>query len=79
MNTTLKLLESMRRNPAGDWQMADLLSLAKRFGLEVRSTGGSHHVFSHARSAVILTVPARRPIKAVYIKQFLVLLNALEE
>lgn len=79
MNTTLKLLTAMRRSPAGDWQMSDLLSLAKRFGLDVRSTGGSHHVFSHARTGITLTVPARRPIKAIYIRQFVVLLDELEE
>lgn len=79
MNTTLKMLTAMRRNPVGDWQMSDLLSLAKRFGLDVRSTGGSHHVFSHVRTDTTLTVPARRPIKAIYIKQFLVLLDELED
>ena len=79
MNTTLKMLTAMRRNPVGDWQMSDLLSLAKRFGLDVRSTGGSHHVFSHVRTDATLTVPARRPIKAIYIKQFLVLLDELED
>lgn len=78
MNSTVKTLTAMRRNPVGDWQMSDLLSLARRFGLEVRSTGGSHHVFSHARTDMTLTVPARRPIKAIYIKQFLVLLDELE-
>ena len=79
MNTSLKLQQAMRRNPAGDWKMADLLTLGKRYGLSVRSTGGSHHVFSHAHSVNTLTVPARRPIKAIYIKQFLALLDALQE
>lgn len=79
MNTSLKLRQAMRRNPAEDWQMADLLTLAKRHGLSVRSTGGSHHVFAHAQLADTLTVPARRPIKAIYIKHFLRLLDALEE
>ena len=79
MNAALKLLQAMRRNPAGDWQMTDLLSLARRYDLSVRSTGGSHHVFSHAQLQDTLTVPARRPIKAIYIKQFLLLIDALQE
>jgi predicted RNA binding protein YcfA (HicA-like mRNA interferase family) len=79
MNTALKLRQAMRRNPAGDWNMAELLTLARRHGLSVRSTGGSHHVFSHAQLTDTLTVPARRPIKAIYIKQFLLLLDALQE
>ena len=66
----------MRQNPS-DWTMAQLLMIAQRHGVEVRSTGGSHHVFSH--SGVTLTVPARRPIKAVYIKRFLVLIDQIED
>ena len=49
MNTATKLLNAMRQNP-NDWVMAKLLSVAKQHGLEVRSTGGSHHVFSHPQS-----------------------------
>jgi hypothetical protein len=79
MNTALKLQQAMRRNPAGDWVMADLLTLARRYGLSVRSTGGSHHVFAHADLVSTLTVPARRPIKAIYIKHFLLMLDALQE
>jgi predicted RNA binding protein YcfA (HicA-like mRNA interferase family) len=79
MNTALKLLQAMRRNPAGDWQMTDLLSLARRHGLSVRSTGGSHHIFSHTQLQHTLTVPTRRPIKAIYIKQFVLLIDALQE
>ena len=79
MNTALKLQDTMRRNPAGDWVMADLMTLARRNGLSVRSTGGSHHVFAHPQLAETLTVPARRPIKAIYIKHFLQMLDALQE
>jgi hypothetical protein len=35
--------------------------------------------FSHAQLVDTLTVPARRPIKAIYIKHFLMLLDALQE
>ncbi|ALK89387.1 type II toxin-antitoxin system HicA family toxin [Limnohabitans sp. 63ED37-2] len=79
MNTALKLQQAMRRNPANDWRMDDLLALAKRHGLSVRSTGGSHHVFVHSQLTDTLSVPARRPIKAIYIKHFLLLLDALQE
>jgi len=44
MSTAIKLLASMRLNP-NDWTMANLLTVAKRYGMEIRSTGGSHHVF----------------------------------
>jgi len=43
-NTAAKLLSAMRQNPH-DWAMGNLLTLANQYGMEVRSTGGSHHVF----------------------------------
>lgn len=48
MTTATKLLGAMRQNP-NDWVMTKLLAEAKQHGLEVRSTGGSHHVFPHPR------------------------------
>ena len=44
MNNATKMLAAMRQNPS-DWTMAQLLTIAQRHGMEVRSTGGSHHVF----------------------------------
>lgn len=72
MNTAAKTLRAMRRNPL-DWGMPDLLKVARQLGMSVRSSGGSHHVFSHPASASTVTVPARRPIKPVYVKLFLAL------
>lgn len=74
MNTAAKTLEAMRANPRGNWSMQDLLTVATRHDLSVRSTGGSHHVFFN-EAGRSLSVPARRPIKPVYIKQFLTLLD----
>ncbi len=78
MNTATKLLHAMRQNP-NDWVMAKLLSVAKQHGLEVRSTGGSHHVFSHPSVKDPLSVPAHRPIKAIYIKRFVALIDQIQE
>ena len=74
MSKVEKLREKMRRSPR-DWRIDDLETLARRHGLGVRKSGGSHVVFYHAASGRILTVPARRPIKPVYIKAFLALLD----
>ena len=73
-----KIVDAMRHNPR-DWVMAKLLTVATEFGLEVRSTGGSHHVFSHPSVTHSLSVPARRPIKAVYIKRFVALVDHIQE
>ena len=78
MNTATKLLNSMRQNPI-DWGIGKLLTLAKQHGLEVRSTGGSHHVFSHPSVKDPLSVPVHQPIKAIYIKRFVALIDQIQE
>jgi hypothetical protein len=69
-----KLLEKMRRNPR-DWRIEDLESLAARHGLEVRKPGGSHAVFFHKATGQQLSVPAKRPIKPIYVTAFITLLD----
>jgi predicted RNA binding protein YcfA (HicA-like mRNA interferase family) len=63
-----KTLRQMKANPL-DWRIENLQSVAEAFGLLWRHTGGSHVVFRHPTGAM-LTVPARRPIKPVYIRKF---------
>lgn len=79
MNKRTKLLEAMRNNPRGDWRIDDLVSMAKQFGIEVRNDGGSHHVFSFPSVALAPCVPAHRPIKPVYVRQFLELVKMVQE
>lgn len=74
-----KLLEKMRRNPRDDWKMENLLSIAKRLQIEVRNSDGSHHTFSYPGVEEDVTVPYKRPIKPVYIKKFLALIDAVKE
>jgi hypothetical protein len=76
MSRVEKLREKMRRNPL-DWRIEDLETLARRYGIGVRKSGGSHAVFYHIASGRMLTVPARRPIKPVYVKAFLALLDEI--
>jgi len=78
MSTAAKTLAAMRQNP-NDWVMAKLLTIASHYGIQVRSTGGSHHVFSHPAVKDSLSVPARRPIKAIYIKRFVALIDQIQE
>ncbi|NMC91980.1 MAG: addiction module toxin, HicA family [Smithella sp.] len=73
-----KLIAKMRNNPR-DWQIDTLVSIADKHGIEVRSHGGSHYIFSHPRVSFHLSVPAHRPIKPVYVKQFIDLVDAVKE
>ena len=77
----------MRNNPR-DWQIGQLLAVAKKLAVECRSQGGSHHVFSHPAVAEIVSVPAHRPIKPVspkgtsfgaYVRQFVALIDKVKE
>lgn len=78
MNKRAKLLDAMRNNPR-DCRIEDLLVVARQFGIECRNCGGSHHVFSFSNMENDVTVPAHRPIKPVYIRQFLLLVDAVKE
>jgi hypothetical protein len=78
MNKRAKLLDVMRNNPR-DWHIDDLLVIARQFNIECRNNGGSHHVFGFPNVEMDVTVPAHRPIKPVYIRQFLLLVDAVKE
>ena len=71
-----KLLARMRSNPH-DWRIEDLESLARHFGLSVRKPGGSHVIFFHPARAEMLSMPARRPIKPVYVRRFVAMIDEL--
>lgn len=78
MSKAEKLLERMRANPR-DWRMESLEAIARRHNIQVRKTGGSHFVFLHPKSDLAVTIPSRRPIKPIYITQFLVLIDDIGE
>jgi hypothetical protein len=69
MSKIEKLLEKMRNNPS-DWTISDLERLANHYQIEIRQGKGSHVYFSFA-TGISLSVPAKRPIKAIYIITFL--------
>ena len=78
MSKTDKRLEKIRANPVNDWQIGDLESIAARYGVAVYREGGSHVVF-RKEPHMHVTVPAHRPIKPVYLKQFIALIDMVKE
>ncbi len=70
------ILARMRRNPR-DWRIEDLKTVARRWGIDVDQGATSHVVFRHPRAGR-LCVPARRPIKPVYTRLFLRMIERLE-
>ena len=67
----------MRKNPLG-WRIEELQRLAEVSFAEWRrpGRGGSHVIFSAPGVREIVSVPSKRPIKPVYIKQFVALIDA---
>lgn len=63
-----KTLERMKANPL-DCRIDSLRSVAEAYGLLCRHPGGSQFIFRHPNGAM-LSVPARRPIKPVYVRKF---------
>jgi hypothetical protein len=68
-----KLLEKMRQNPR-DWRIDELKKIADRLEVDYRQPGTSHVTF-RSHNGNKLTVPARKPIKPIYIKQFIDLVD----
>ena len=73
-----KILQKMRKHQMG-WRIEELQSVAEEHFLEWRrpGRGGSHVIFSAPGVRERVSVPAKRPIKPVYIKHFLALIDAL--
>jgi len=71
-----KTLAAMRDNPL-DWRIASLEAVAAAAGVNVRKTGGSHVVFEHPAVSEALSVPARRPIKPIYVRRFVRFIDAV--
>lgn len=71
-----KLVEKMRNNPR-DWKIEDLKVIGRKYGFNIRQPGTSHVTFSKKHHR--LTIPSHKPIKAVYIKKFIAMIDCLEE
>ncbi len=70
-----KHLDKMRRNPR-DWRIEQLHTIAEAYGVAWVHGGGSHCTFRTPKGEK-LTVPAKRPIKPVYIRHFIDLIDTI--
>lgn len=63
-----KLIERMRSNPRADWQIGDVEKACREAGVScMKPTSGPHFKVGNRHGGRRLTIPARRPIKPVYI------------
>ena len=80
MAASSKKLQKMRQNQSG-WRIESLQEVAEQNDVEWRRPGrsGSHVIFSASGVREIVSVPAKRPIKPIYVKHFLALIDAASE
>jgi hypothetical protein len=71
-----KILKRMRTNPR-DWRIEDLKTVADRYAIPYQQQGTIHVVFIH-KAAGLVSIPCARPIKPVYVRRFLALIDKLE-
>jgi hypothetical protein len=69
MSAADRRLAKMRQNPKADWHIEDMKSIARAKDIEWRQPSTSHITFRRPDGAK-LTVPARKPIKPVYVRMF---------
>lgn len=64
-----KLLDHMRQNQR-DWRIEDVVTVCAAHGIACTPPrAGSHYKVKHVDQADILTIPAHRPIKPIYIRE----------
>ena len=68
MSKADKILKRMRNNPR-DWRIESVKTVARAHNIDWRQRGTSHVVFIR-RDGRTLPIPAKRPIKAIYIRMF---------
>ena len=77
MAPKLSLFERMKANARGDWTIAEIRTLCEAEGLECAPpTRGSHFKVSSDLISGILTIPHKRPIKAIYVRKLIGLVEA---
>jgi hypothetical protein len=70
----------MRANPQADWTIGDIERLCRAAGLTITAPRrGSHYKVRDPQSGTTLTIPARRPIRAVYIRALVALVDRFRE
>jgi hypothetical protein len=74
MNKVTKKIKMVKSNPYNDWVIEDLKTVAQQYDIDYRQSGTSHVTF-RTKKGTKLTVPAHKPIKAIYIKKFIELLE----
>jgi predicted RNA binding protein YcfA (HicA-like mRNA interferase family) len=73
-----KLLARMRANPR-DWRIEDVIAVCDAAGIACTAPrAGSHYKVKHPDVIEILTIPAHRPIKPVYVRALVAFVDGVK-
>jgi len=78
MSRTDKLIEKLRNNPR-DASIAQIRKILDRYGLQYVWGKGDHLNVKHPELDYILTIPAHKPIKPIYIIKLLKMIDDIKE
>ena len=67
----------MRSHPQ-DWRIEDVKTVARHYGIAYRQQGTSHVTLRYPGKPLVV-VPAKRPIKPPYVRQFLLLVDSIRD
>ncbi|MCI0348500.1 MAG: hypothetical protein L0Z53_03655, partial [Acidobacteriales bacterium] len=80
MSKRKKRLERIRQNP-NNVSLNDLRLVLEDYGFEYKQSVGSHYTFSYVLGGQtkLFVVPFRRPVKPIYVKRALKLIDQIIE
>lgn len=76
VTSTGKQLDKLKHHPQDDWHIDQLEAVARRYDVSWHQTGS--HVTFRAPDGRRLTIPAHRPVKAVYVHEFARIIDDLD-
>lgn len=69
----------MRWSRRDGWTIDEVTAVCRNFDLDAQApSGGSHYVVSHPGVEGLLTIPATRPIKPIYVQLLTQLIESVE-
>jgi|HigsolmetaAR202D_1030399.scaffolds.fasta_scaffold07041_1 predicted RNA binding protein YcfA (HicA-like mRNA interferase family) len=80
MSSAQKLLAHMRRNPRGDFRVEDFKTVCNSLreqGVQFLPPSKGSHFKVAFPDGTILVIPARKPIKPVYVRHFVELVDTI--
>lgn len=79
----MKILDRLRdltREPPNEYPIEEVERVCRAFGLSYdRPTRGSFHVVSHPQIDGLLTIPAHRPVKLLYLRLLTQMISSVEQ